>query len=242
MFLTSYYKYHSEYEKDAKRIIVRSYRPKVLKEHPYLSFEKYPDNFELFFDKTCELLMAINKIGDESEKTLFRYNNKHNLMYETTRNIAKDELISVAEYKYDNEDRIIQETYRTIEDNKEDEEISENTYSYSKNKTIIKRICGIEGDECEEYIIYNERRQVIEQKAILNNDEVIWWEKFEYDDSGKIIRELDIFENGESKEVHHDNSRESILTYNNKGHWIRETVMDDGEPIILRERIIEYFQ
>ena len=59
------------------------------------------------------------------------------------------------------------------------------TYADDKEEIFMTNDSYLEEDEHTLYLTYDSKQRVIEEKAIRNEDELVWWNKTEYDSKGR---------------------------------------------------------
>jgi len=259
MLLDQFKIYNSEYEKGIKKISVRSSYPKIIKEPIDLKLEKSHGNYDLFFNRKGLLLHSVHNERD-NYKVIYGYNSKGVLIATMSLLSEKNELLSQSEFMYDDKGRIKTEIDRSFSD-MDKEEATNIIHTYADNKEIIF-ITGVDGNEDEYtiYLTYDSKHRIIEEKALTNEDELNNWYKNEYDKDDNLIREISLDKNGEPdgvyefiqfrkglesgykfKSIDSNYLREYSYTFNEKGHWISQVMMNDGLPIRFYERTIEYY-
>lgn len=261
MFLDEFEKYNSQYEKGIKKISVRSSYPKIVKEPIDLKLEKSHGNYDLFFNSKGLLLHSVHTEKNKNFKIIYGYNRKGILIAAMSLLSEKNELISLSEFEYDEKGRIETETVRSFYYSLGSDYTTEHIHSYTDNKEeIFMTSDDEEEDEHTLYLTYDSKQRVIEEKAIRNEEELVWWNKNEFDKDDNLIREISLGENGEPDGVYEflpvkngltsgynykskDSSylREYSFTLNEKGHWINQVMMNDGEPRYFYDRTIEYY-
>ena len=60
-----------------------------------------------------------------------------------------------------------------------------------------------EEDEHSLYLTYDSKQRVIEEKAIRNEEELVRWNKSEFDKDANLLREISLGENGEPDGVYY---------------------------------------
>ena len=261
MFLNEFEKYNSQYEKGIKKISFRSSYPKIMKEPIDLKLEKSYGNYDLFFNSKGLLLHSVHTEKNINYKIIYGYNRKGILIAAMSLLSEKNELISLSEFEYDEKGRIETETVRSFYYSLGSVYTKEQIHTYTDNKKeIFMTSNDEEEDEHTFYLTFDSKQRVIEEKIIRNEEELVWWDKSEFDKDGNVIREISLGENGEPNGVYEflpvkngktsgykykskDSSylREYSFTLNEKGHWINQVMMNDGEPIRYYSRELEYY-
>ena len=92
------------------------------------------------------------------------------------------------------------------------------------------------------YLTYDTKNRIIEEKTIRDEDEILLWYKNEYNEADEIINTIDLDENYTEENNTKGCNRlvEDVFLYNEKGHWIKQTIVHN-EHIRVFDRIIEYF-
>lgn len=261
MFLNEFKKYNSQYEKGIKKISVRSSYPKIVKNPIDLKMEKSYGNYDLFFNRKGILLYSVHTEKHNNFKVIYGYNRKGILIAAMSLLSENNELLSTSEFAYDEKGRIETETCRFFYYSSEYDKMEEHIHTYTDNKEKILMTSDDEDeDEHALYLTYNSNQRVIEEKAVRNEEELVWWHKNEFDKDNNLIREISLGVDGEPDGVleflpvknglasgynciSKDNNylREYSYTLNEKGHWINQVVMNDGEPRYFYDRTIVYY-
>ncbi|MBN1339640.1 MAG: hypothetical protein JXA03_09970 [Bacteroidales bacterium] len=261
MFLNEFEKYNSQYEKGIKKISVRSSYPKIVKEPIDLKLEKSHGNSDLFFNRKGLLLHSVHTEKNKNFKVIYGYNQKGTLISIMKLLSETNELISLSEFEYDEKGRIETETVRSFYYNLGYDVTEEHIHTYTDSKEeIFMSSDDEEEDEHTLYLTYDSKKRVTEEKAIRNEDELVYWNKNEYDKDDNLVKEISLDEHGQPDGVYEflpfkngltsgynckskDSSylREYSFTLNEKGHWINQVMMNDGEPIYFYDRTIEYY-
>jgi len=262
MLLEEFIKYNSQYEKGAKKISLRSAYPKVERKTLDLTLEKSFGNYDLFFNRKGVLLHSVHIEKNKSHKVIYGYNREGILISSMSLLSEKNELLALSEFEYDEKGRIETETDRSFFYSLGDVLTTEHIHTYADDKEEIYMTSDsyLEEDEHTLYLTYDSKQRVIEEKAIRNADELVWWNKTEYDAKGEMIKEVSLSEKGEpdglyefmkvengmrkgykftSKDTNY--LREYVYTFNKQGHWIHQVMMNDGEPRYFYDRTIEYY-
>jgi len=262
MFLDEFEKYNSQYKKGIKKITFRSSYPKILKEPIDLTLEKSHGNYDLFFNRKGLLLHSVHTEKNYNYKVIYGYNNKGILIAAMRLLSEKNILLSLSEFIYDKKERIKTETchYQYFTSGYDETEQYIHTYTNNKEE-IYMTTDNKEEDEHTLYLTYDSKKhRVIEEKAIRNEDELVWWHKNEYDKEDNLVKEFSLNKNGNTDGVYEffppingmdagynfadkdsQYRRDYSYTFNDKGHWTNRVVMNDGEPRYFHERIIEYY-
>lgn len=260
MFLDEFEKYNSQYEKGIKKISVRSSYPKIVKEPIDLKLEKSHGNYDLFFNSKGLLLHSVHTEKNKNFKIIYGYNRKGILIAAMSLLSEKNELISLSEFEYDEKGRIETETCRSFYYSLDCNVISECIHTYKENIHEMLMTSDDEEEDCTFYYTCDNKKRVIEEKAIRGENELVYWNKNEYDKNDNLIKEISLGEDGEPDGVYeflpvnnglatgyHYKSkdtnylREYSFTFNDKGHWVNQVMLNDGEPRYFYDRIIEYY-
>ena len=271
MFLGEFEKYTLLYAKGARKIAFRSSYPRIMIKPVDLKLEKSYGNYDLFFNQKGLLLHSVHTEKNKNYKVIYGYNNKGILISAMKLLSEKNELISLSEFVYDEKGRIKTETclhkYYTLGYDAKEKYI--HTYT-DQNEEILMIDDRDDEEEYTCFIKYDEKQQKIENKLVRNiahiadefkwNDELVWWYRYEYDMNDNLIKEISIDKQGQEKGVYeflpYKNNmdagykfsdkntaylREYSYTFNDRGHWIDQVVMNDGEPKYFYDRTIEYY-
>lgn len=261
MLLDEFEKYNSQYEKGAMKISLRSAYPKLERKTLDLTLEKSFGNYNLFFNRKGILLHSVHIEKNKNYKAIYGYNLKGILVSIMTLLCEKNELLSLSEFEYNEKGRIETETVRSFYYSLGFDTTTVQIHTYTDNKEeIFMTSDNEEEDKHTLYLTYDSKQRVIEEKAIRNEDELVWWNKTEYNSKGEMVKEISLNEEGEPDGVYEflntengmskgykftskDSNylREYAYTFNNKGHWIHQVMMNDGEPRYFYDRIIEYY-
>jgi len=261
MFLYEFENYRTEYEKGARRISVRSGRLLSPKQRCDSKPEPFQDNDDLFFNRKGLLLHSVHKRRNKNYKVIYGYNHREILVRIMSLLSETNTLQSLSEFEYDEKGRLVKEVVRSFYFGSGSDDITEIIHAYDGNNETVFMTTNVEdADEYTIYTIYDSKRQVIEEKSIRNEDELINWFRNEYDADGNLIKEISLDENGETEGIveyiHFDNGlssgyhyksketsyqREYFFKYNERGHWIHQVTKDNGEPKYFFDRTIEYY-
>lgn len=247
-----------QYRKGIKKITHNSITFKIDKSTNELNTQKNLGNYELYFNKEGRLVHSIHNEYINKRKCTYGYNRFGKLTTIIDLYSSNNEVYSTSNLKYDKMGRIEKEVEDIVGIKK-----VEINYTYGENfKCIFLPSTDERDDDAHFYEYYNEKKQLIEKKAYRNNNEedLIWWIKFEYDENGNNITEYDLNIDGSVdcvyklflpvnglrsgfKSISKDKTyvRDIKHTFNERGDWISEVLMNDGEPLIYYERNIEYY-
>jgi hypothetical protein len=249
MFSENINHFLSLYEKNAKKITVRTFTPI----DEINNLKKSHGNFDLYFNKKGVLLKSYH-FDRNGYVMIYTYNNKGSLdtilQFKSDANV----LISTNVKTYDNNDKLIyeKETYEAFE--------YEAFYEYKDNIKITKLISSDKKNEvyyC--YETFDDFNNIIEIKE-LNNNDLISWDKFEYNSDKQLTKIISYDENEVVDETcrwfEYENNVETgyfceseDLTYtfkiktilNENSHWIKQTHFKDDKISYIKERSIDYF-
>jgi hypothetical protein len=261
MFLDEYLKYFGEYEKGARKICRRSSFQKIDKIKIELHFEKTQGNYDLYFNKQGLLLHSVHFETHKNYKIIYGYNRKGKLLSTIQLMSESNELLELSQFTYDVKGRISKEIVYSYEYNTYPPSLRECEHSYDGNctKTLLKS-SDDENNYCTFFSIFDNENKLIETKAIRHEDELMYWNKYEYDCAGLLKKEISLDENGFqvglyeflphinglSKGYRFSSSDKSYLReiayeFNEKGHWITQVLFNDDEPRYFYEREIDYY-
>lgn len=176
--------------------------------------------------------------------------------------LAKDtnELLEITEFIYNEDKRIVIERITLISD--KDDVVTEYLHSYHEGfgEIFISSNFEEEQDKHMVFLTFDEEKRIIEDKAVRNENELVWWEKNEYNEIGNIKTIISLDTDGNQSEIYEFfpcinglttgyiySSKENryevsyIYEYNERGHWINQVMLNDGAPTYFYDRLIEYF-
>ena len=224
--------------------------------------EKSFGNYDLYFDKDGMLLQSMHFEKEMPYKIIFCYDRKRILVKTVKLAQFKNELSEICDFIYDDQNRIITEKCRYIYYSYGGgESVSENIHTYTENKEEIL-MKSEDDDDCTFYLIYDEKHRVIEDKGIHNDGDLVWWNKYIYNEEGVLQKQISLNGNGDEEDgiyeyftsnngekdgykyTSKDSNylREYTYEYNEKKAWVKQTMFTDGEPKIFYERAIEYYE
>lgn len=263
IFFEDYERIIRDYADSAVTISYRSSYPKVSsKNEQYLEFVKSHWNYDAKYDIDGTLLEWIDL--DKEIKIICRYTKGKQLeRFEIYRQNMKHPYAKTL-FAYDDNGRLVHELYGEgyIEEGKDSS--FERFHEYDGN--IHKLILPADRNNKDEAVftsIFNDKKQLIEAKAVRNKDGIFMWDRFEYNDLGQKIKEISLDYNGipdgcylnsytdkgldagykayslpDNKLLY---SKQRIYEYNFFGDWITQILIRDGEPQYIYERKIEYY-
>lgn len=255
MFLDEFEKYRAQYQKGIKKIAFRTTRPKVLKEPVDLKLEKSPGNYDLYFNTRGTLLESVHERAKQY-KVVYGYDERGRLDNFMEISCLDHEIESQTSFFYGKDGKISKEIHRISID----DEWYTDECTYARKANIEEINVSSEYDrDCVITTVYDEKKRVVEEK-FMAEDGLIWWDKKEYNEANQLINETSLDQDGIPDGVneyfyntngvdygYHCTSegksyrRDYIHTLNDRGHWILQVVMNDGEPIIYYSRDIEYY-
>lgn len=260
MFLGELEKYTAQYEKGIKTISFNSSYPKILKEPIGLKMEKSYGNYTLYFNNKGQLLQSLHNEKRQDYKLIFGYDDNGVLIVVLKLHSENNALISISEFLYDMQGRIKSELVRSFYFRVKSKIQSESIHTYTDNTHTVEITSNDDTPDGTFINIYNEKNQLIEEKAFADKEELIYWSKCIYDEAGNLVKEISLSEDGKPdgeyqfllfnsgqregyifKSKDSNYKREYEYTFNERGHWIRQVVMNDGEPRYIYERNIEYY-
>jgi hypothetical protein len=246
-----------------KKVSVRTtYMRIVSKPQPSAEFTKSSPNVDLFFDEQGLLKECFDH--SKGQRITFNYTEDKRLSELLIFGKSGKYIVESTRFEYDDQGRIISE-WVDERNGEEDENPPEVVYDYQGKMvtmTILPdKYCKDEGTFIS---IYNDFDQLIEQKGIRNEDELIMWDKFEYNLKGQKVKEISLDEKGlpegfteyfyneKGLEISFKNfDKEGVYTgfyndrlyqYNERGDWINHVLTDEfGAPKIIYDREIEYY-
>ncbi len=222
--------------------------------------EKSYGNYTLFFNSKGQLLQSFHNEIRQDYKLILGYDDKGVLIAVLKLHSKNNELISISEFLYDMHGRIKSELVRSFYYGVLGIIQSESIHTYIDNTHTIDITSNDDTPDAIFINIYNEKNQLIEEKAFADKEELIYWNKCVYDAAGNLVKEISLSGDGEPdgeyefllfnsgqkegyifKSKDSNYKREYEYTFNERGHWIRQVVMNDGEPRYIYERSIEYY-
>jgi len=266
MFLEDVTHMYRYYAKNAKKVNVRTTYPKILsRPNPSAEFVKSSPNYDLYFDKSG-LLIECTQL-DKNQKIIFKYNEFSLLEKLEIFGIGSKYVTETTTFYYDDERRIIQELVSEsgYGDDNDDGDPPEIYYDYDGSKMTMTLPPDLNCKDLGTFTyIHNQLNQVIEEKGVRNENELINWYRNEYNEKGQKIKEISLDENGNpegfdeysynekgletgfksmNKEgVYNGYYNDRLYQYNEKGDWINHVLTDEfGAPKIIYDREIEYF-
>jgi hypothetical protein len=140
--------------------------------------------------------------------------------------------------------------------------VIETTYKYQGNlKTTL--ITSTDKNFKDSYTCYetkDDSGKIIECKELRNSDELITWEKYNYDADHNVTKIYSLNEKGDFDGITHyfrnsndietgyyfesedlSYTRKIETVFNEKRHWIRKTNYNDDKILFVVERKLEYF-
>jgi hypothetical protein len=268
MIKSDYEKYIEHYVKGAKKISVRSKTLQLNLKEIDLKVKKSFGNYDLFFNKVGKLMHSVHYENEHSSKVLYAYDENDLLLTEIQLQSITNRLISNTTYLYDENYRIKSIICKREETSVGSFVFTEETRVYDGLKVHIIFRDNLSSsnsendklDKLEIFLTYNEDNLIIEDKGVVNEKELSWWNKNEYDLNGNIRFEYSLDNNGEIdgvytflEELHGISTgfkfkdkdlefvRLSEFQFNERSHWIAETSFLNGEPRYIYERIIDYY-
>lgn len=260
MFLDEYEKYYDHYEPGIKKISIRSTYPKIDRRKIELRMEKSYGNYDLVFNQKGVLLHSVHIEKNKNYKIFYGYNCNGKLVSANQLMSNTNELLEISEFSYDESGRPSKEMCRSFEYNSYPPVISEYNHSY---KGAVKETLITSDDYDDDYMIYstfNVQNNLVAVKAIRGGDELIFWFKYEYANNEIIVRKISLDSNGNQDGLYeflspnndvstgykYTSDKESYLRevsfeYNEKGHWINQILITDGDPKYFYDRSIEYY-
>jgi len=249
MLLSDFQKYQDQYEPGAKKIISRVSRPKLTKEeNPILKMEMSYDNYDLLFSKKGVLISSIHFDRRGISKTSYSYNRSEKLVCATKTNMLNFQLIELNEFEYDQLGRIIQQTCKMLYETGIEPWIYVQKHEYGINTETIYMTSNIIDEE--DHLIfdtYDENENLIESKVMRNEEELVYWLKWEYDSNGEIVKEISLEENSEIiiNEANSENENIEVKEYarelSQSKSVINEVKLRNEEPTFYYEKTIEFY-
>lgn len=260
VLLSEFEKYKSLYEFGAKKISFRTSYLKIEKPSLNLKFEKSHGNYDLFFTKKGVLLKSIHNETKLNFEVIYAYDYNGILLKTFRLGKTANELLEINEFIY-GQDKKMKVEQNTIISEKGNI-VTEYLHTYNEGYEEIYVSSNFEDDIDRQrlFLSFDENKRIIEDKAVRNENELVWWDKKEYNDNGDIRKVISLDKDGhqfgiyeffpcknglttgyiyKSKEICFEHSY--IYEFNEKGHWINQVMINDGEPTYSYDRSIEYF-
>jgi hypothetical protein len=220
------------------------------------TFEATPDSYSLFNEKGfITKKQVFGPDGNVSATYLYEYNEDNQLTKET-RYSATENIDKVYTYAYgaDSKSLETQTTYTALGNIESSDKFSvENglitkqesfdalgnpvyywSYEYDEKGNRNKATWHINNVCIQNVYSYNNNDKLIEQTEINESNISTRW-KFAYDDKGNITEETSIYSDG--SEV----KRTYTYEYDKQGNWTKKTARENGNPLYVSERTIEYY-
>jgi hypothetical protein len=256
-------KYIDQYVKGASRISVRSSIPKIDLAQIELRMVNSFGNYDLYFNLDGKLLMSVDLDKKRNIKAIYCYGASGKLVSIIELLLDTNELIEISEFSFDVNGRLSKEIYHTSYDmSNKPSFITKYIHTY-KGLKIKTAITTIPADWVHFiYSTFNVQNKKIEEKTIrkAEEDELVFWLKYEYDSNGCLIKEIDLYENGSVDSsidyyyypnglhsgCRYTSKTDNYLTeiqyvFNERGHWINSVSLSDNDPFQFCDRAIEYF-
>lgn len=261
MFLDEIKKYISEYEIGVRSIVYRTSRPKLLKEPIDLVMIQAPGNYDLFFSPKGLLLESLHFEKIKNTKVIYGYDDKGLLISAICMVQNTNELLSKSEFVYNENGIILKEVVSSGYSRNSCKVINERHHQYKGMTHQIQMTNSLEEEEdCTFYYTQDYLGRIIEEKAISEYDDLLYWYKKEYDFENNLVREISLDNNGSPDGVYEylpnqkkqmsgyifrsedsNYKKEYLYTFNEKDHWTSQVVLTDDEPTYFYERILEYY-
>jgi len=261
MFLEDYKPLCSHYQEGIKKISFRTTRPKIKVENLQLQIEHAHGNFDLFFDKEGTLIQSERFDNYKGKKTIYGYNKKKFLITALVLNSPKPEVVYLSEFTYDDKGRIEIESCKSS-DGLELNAITELIHYYTGNtEKIVETKCPEYDFENSITLIYDDQNLPIEEISINDDIKLSYWRRNTYDVNNFLIRQVMLDKCGNTTSIYEykpapekgtypafkrissfsDFIVEYLFTYNERGHWINQVVLLNGDPFTFHDRTIEYY-
>lgn len=260
MFLDEFVKLSSQYRKGIKSISFRSIHPKVEKNTYALELKESHGNYELFFNSKGRLTHSLHHDKPFKCTMVFGYGPGSKLIATSKLHTEDQSLLELTQYYYDRAGRIKKEInwnfYEHFRWNNSDKAI--HTYTEDTRIMVLPKSKS-SGEDATFISRYDKQGRIIEEKAFGEPTDIIWWYRNEYNSAGELVREISLNENGEEDGVYeylpfkdglttgyrYKTNEERYLkeykyTNDEKGNWISQVVLVNGEPQYIYEREIIY--
>lgn len=248
-----YETYASEYEDRAEKISVRSYYPRNG------SLDKAHGNYDLFFNKSGQLLNSIHTETNQKFTILYKYNSNGKILNTKQFNTATNELEQGCDYIYDRIGRIQIEKCVSFYPRINIISKSQIIHIYKNLEEITIRTSD-DDDEYTTYYKHDINNLLIEEKSYYRKEGLHEWTRYEYDEKNSLVRYISLDQKGELSCSYELLTRQNGLNYgvkcismdtnylreyeyvfNDRGHWINQVILLDSIPHNIIERTIEYY-
>ena len=261
MFLEDYKPLCSHYQEGIKKISFRTTRPKIEVENLQLQIEHAYGNFDMLFNEEGTLIQSERFDYLKSEKTIYGYNKKKMLVTAMVLYSLKHEMIYLSEFSYDDIGRIEIESCQSFTRFGLNG-VTELIHYYSGNtEKIVETKCPEYDFENSVTLIYDDQNRPIEERSINDDIKLCYWRRNTYDQNNFRIRQVMLDNCGNTTSIYEykpapengtypafkrissfsDFIVEYLFTYNERGHWINQVVLLNGDPFTFHDRIIEYY-
>lgn len=267
MIKSNYEKYMEHYVPGAKKIAVRSKTLQLKLKELDLKLKKSHGNYDLIFNQKGKLLHSVHFENDNNFKVFYGYDFKGMLLNTLQLESITNIIINQTDFIYNENNKIVSIKCKSGFTRYGTFDYEEEIHEYNGRNEIITFIKveqfsdeEFEEDEHEFLITYNDKQQLIEEKAIRNGIELVYWQQYEYDLNGNMRFEYSLDKTGtidgvytylaeingistgfNFKDKDEEFVRLSEYQFNEKGHWVAETSFLNGEPRYIHERIIDYY-
>ena len=262
VFIENYNHLLSYYVPGAKKISIRQAYIKLSpKSNHFLDLVKSSGNYDLFFNESGVLHDCFDL--DSNELVSFHFDETALLQNIKIFPSRYKFVIGITTIYYDTSNRPISEIYQG-RDLKEEDDFCERIYEYGANeRTMILLPDCYSPDTGTFKYYYNDLNQIIEEKAVSNEDDLIDWSRFEYNSKSQKVKEISLDEKGIPDGYYEfqynekgldagysyytlpenklEYSKDRIYQYNERGDWINQILTKDGIPHNVYYRAIEYF-
>lgn len=266
-YFNSHNNFSGEHLYNAKRIKIRRYKCEVNKLTGELIFKLIGISRILSFNKQGVLQEVVEFTDSRITKLVYTYNKKGKIISIISFNLVNNQLNNIILLTYDNKDRIINEEVITtsfyqndlIVQEEYDHEYEDNIHVVTFEQEIISTFSHLSDyDEWTFEEKLNDCDQVVEFKSSALHAGFHMWTKYHYSNYGELTHEIDLDEDGvvfsetlydkdnwvykyENKSIPESSVYESKFEYNEKGHWIKEYTLHNGELRFVTEKTIDYY-
>lgn len=209
MYYQSYMNYQDEYVKGLRRLSMESWKISINKETLLPDKKRAFKNYVLIFSPKGKLNTAyLYKYSDENKidhvkKLQFAYDFKSRMKMVMEMNLFSDELCLLAEFEYDEYDRIANEQIRSFSRFSEFEK--EYHHHYEKNYHSIRYFDEDLNDgliECLHEEWHNDRGDLTAFKFWSETNGVHIWERYILNERGETELTFSLSDNGKIRETH----------------------------------------
>lgn len=261
MDLDQYNIYLRNYEKGIKKVSFRSSVLSIEKNTLSLDLKKSHGNYDLYFNYRGKLIKTDHFENSKKYKINYGYDHRGKLILFVKFHSYTNELLEMGEFVNDSKGRVKSEKYWIYYHHAKSTVTRKVIRVYNDRSEQVFSTGSEKDNEYMLFLSYDFSNRLIEEKMLGNEKETIFWNRLEYDENRNLIREVPLDDNGNSRGYAYeqfpkinglvtgyffnDGNKSCVIkyeyTYNEKGHWISQTFLHDGEPKYIYERELEYY-